>query len=343
MPNETIFGLFQPLWTICRIVGIANRKLQTRTLQPKLRTKIFRYVYNIIVIYITCIITSRTTSFKISGDSITRDVSNVIWSVAKNLSLFTTIILSITNQENLQQVLRKLNTIDKHIRKMGMQNDFKNVKTWVISEMIGLVALLLSYFVFYNFLYHRNIVAQSDETQRIVRWCFNYMPNLPMHMFLMQFTTTVLVMAKQYAMVNRRILSLKRSKKSDKHLILSELQDVYTNLSKTKEELNNIYSLILLVKFWNQLCNVFIFVYHCIYGFAINYIIVKPRTVADYFVPLFASIVIFIEFGIIITVCEKMSTERTKIAKYLHQLTATVFDEDLLQVVSSVAFAIFCT
>lgn len=336
MSNDTVLSLFQPLWTISRIVGLANRKLRLTSSQPKLRSKILRYVYNVVVIFITFIITDTTTTFKLSNNRriIIREFTNTIWALAKGLSLCTTITLSMRNQDNFQQLLRRLDNVDKRMKKCGMWIDYKNLKIWVITEVIGVVVLLLFYFVFYNFLYYRIVVSHFDRTKTIIRWCLVYIPILTMHIFLMQFTTIVLVMAKQSATVNRCIINLKRSQTFDKHLMLSELRDIYTHLGKTKQELNTLYSLILLVKFWNQLINVFVCTYHCVYGYGLVNIIVKPKNVVDYFVPLFASIVIFIEFGIIIIVCEKMSMERRKTAKCLHQLMVTNFNENIQRIVS---------
>lgn len=307
--------------------------------QPKLHTKILRYAYNIVVIYVLVIVTDSATPFQLTNDrsSFTREFSNMIWALAKDFSLLTTITLSVTNQENFQQVLRSLENIDQCMKKCGKWNDYRYLKIWVIVEIIGVAVLLLSYFIFYNFMYYR-VDVQYDKTLTMTRWCLIYLPILTMHIFLMQFTTTVLVMAKQSAMVNRCILNLKCSEYSDKHLILSELRHIYTLLGTTKDKLNRIYSLILLVKFWNQLVNVFVFVYHCVYGYIFIGTLVKPNSVKDYFIPLFASIVIFIEFGIIITVCEKMSKERRKTAKCLEQLLVATFDEHVQHVVSFKTF-----
>lgn len=315
----TINDILGPFWTISRILGLSNRKLSDNYTQPKFKEKIYGYVHNVIMICIMCCSIYRTAISVMASDShsLILQFSDCLMLVANNVCFCLALVSSMVNQEKYQEISRAVQRVADSLRNDNSDKEYKRVKIIVGLEMAVVFAITLIYCVYYNFITART--RNSDKLKLFLWWMYFYLSPFVIHVYLMLFVTTVLILRQQCSCLNRYIKNVHQLGKV-KTATLIQYKNIFLAISTIQRDLNRMYSLMLLAKFFNQFIYLFCFFYYIAYGYSMNGVYIKPNTAEDYLIPIGGSLTIFIEFVTVVIVCENMSAERKKTGKIIHTI-----------------------
>lgn len=334
--NDTVYSFIKPLWNVGQILGLSNRSLSPKTRLPEKQKRyyilLYRYCYNALVLCVLGKIVHTTCTIQFNAKyNITLEFTEFIIAGTNCLCAVLSATFSLTNLGQLSAIIRQIHKVDMRLKKYCKCKwiTYTSLRWFVVIETTAIVFSWALFLVYYLFILE---CKKYDDINRLMVWFFRYLPTFMIYFYMMQFVALALVLRRQSVMINDHLSQIENKDGAEGSLL--QAMELFHDVSQACVKLNSLYSLPILVKFANQITQIFCFCYFCIFGYTFCGEYVNPKTSSDYLLPVFATIPFFIEFVTVVVICEWVAGERVKTGKIIQKMHTTAVNCTLQVLVS---------
>ncbi|RZC36689.1 gustatory receptor 2a, partial [Asbolus verrucosus] len=285
--------------------------------------KLFLYIYNILSIGVIIYFIVETSNYNISPDiNIFIQLATLLFNVVNNISMLATVLFYLYYQNKFTEIVCRLYKIETKFKKLFKWKSYKNVKIFIVSELLFVIILWISFFI--------NYIGQCETVilKCVKNWIVLYTSTKMSQVMLVEFCTFVIILRQKLTIINENIKELFTEKNHDNkseiteiyyEKTLSEIEKIYNEIITACTEVQSIFSVPLLMKIASQFVSVFSALYFAVFGYLADGHLVTPKGIKDVVLSLIIIFICAVEILTTIAVCELTVLEYKRTGKLIYR------------------------
>lgn len=327
--SDTVFGCFKPIWVVCLIFGLHCYEFKPKSRYCRNMLEFFqKYLHGIIVFALAIFLTYKCliidTAHLGSTNIIRLDV--YFRNIAKMSSMAASSVFGWRKQNKLFQTINKMQEIETKLKKLSSVLSYKSIKIFVIFELVLVFLLGILHFALILYKYDN-----EDFIDRIFTWLIHVIAVKVSQLHMIEFCTLILILKQQLIVLNTTLKAMRKDDTNindNKRLVtLKQIKKLHLDITQTCKEVNNIFSIPLLMKFLCEFVIIFTTIHYFTAGYTYKSDIGWRKIILKYYlVVIFAHPPLY-EMVVIMIVCEAIYTEHRSTGKLINLFETSKYRE----------------
>lgn len=325
--RDTVYTTLKPIWIFCLVFGIHCYDFSSKSLCFRNSLKLFQKYFHVAIAFASGIFLfykEIITTKHLGGSSVIQEADVHFRSLGNIFSMIATILFGCRQQDNLIRAIKQMHEIEKKLNKLSSSLSYKMVTLFIVYQL-GLMLILSSIHVA---LYCYKYRIDQGYAYAISSWFIYFTPVKISQIHMIEFCTLILILKQQLHVINSILKEIKEDyeKTNDlkRLLILKQIKKLHSDITQVCREVNNIFSVPLLMKFLCEFVIIFTTIHYFIAGYTFKSEIGR-KTLINYYITTVIGHLPFYEIVVIMIVCECICNEHKSTGKLINLVRISTY------------------
>lgn len=247
-------------------------------------------------------------------------------SLTNLFSMTASILLGWRQQDNLVQAIKKIREIEYKLNTFFPALNYKPVKVFIIFQLGFALLLWITHFALYCYKYH----DVEHYTVYISMWLVYFTPAKITFIHMIEFCALILILKQQLCVLNNALKMIRENGRQisdvEKLFMMKQIKKLHSDVTQVCKEVNNIFSIPLLMKFLSEFIMIFTTIHYFIAGYTYKNEIGR-KTVVKYYLTMVMGHLPLYEMAVVMVVCESIYNEHKSTGKLLHLVRTSNYQD----------------
>lgn len=318
--TDTVYTTLKPVWIFCVLLGIHCHQFSSKSKYFQISLKFFqKYIHGALVLACAILLMhiAQLLTAHLGATNIIQQADIYFRSLTNLLSMSATLLFGWRKQDHLIQAIKKIRKIETKLNTFSPNLSYKSVKMFIISQLGFALLLWTTHFGLYCNKYY----DVEHYTVYISMWLIYFTPAKITFIHMIEFCTLLLILKQQLRVLNNALKAIRKNAKQttdvDRLVVIKQIKKLHSDITQICREINNIFSIPLLMKFLSEFIMIFTTIHYFIAGYTLKSEIGR-KTIVKYYLTMVMGHLPLYQMAVVMIVCEYIYNEHRITGKLLH-------------------------